>query len=44
MEYKKIYCGVNSKLYRKSWKETYGLTDIDSRFYSFNYYDAKINK
>ena len=40
--FRDIYSGVNSKWYRKSWKEFGELGDIDRRYYCSNYYDVSV--
>ena len=42
--FRDIYSSVNSKWYRKSWKEFDKLKDIDRTYYSSNYYDVCVNK
>ena len=42
--FRDIYSGVNGKWYQNSWKESDFLKDIDSKLYSSNYYDVKVNK
>ena len=42
--FRDIYSGVNSKWYRKSWKEFDELEDIDRKCYCSNYYDVSVNK
>ena len=39
-----IYSGINSKWYRKSWKEFYELKSIDQNYYCSNCYDVNVNK
>ena len=39
-----LYSSVNSKWYRKSWKEFDSLKDIDQNHYCSNYYDVNVNK
>ena len=38
-----IYSGVNSKWYRKSWKEFDEFENTDWRYYCSNYYDVSVN-
>ena len=42
--YRDIYSGVNSKWYKKSWREFNELKNIDQGYYCLNYYDVSINK
>ena len=42
--FKEAYSRVNEKWYRKSWKETDQLKDIDQKYYCSNYYDISVNK
>ena len=42
--FRDIYSGVNRKWGRNSWKEFNELKNIDQKYYSWNYYDAKLNK
>ena len=42
--FRDIYYGINSKWYRKPWKEFDVLKDIDQKNYCSNYYDASVNK
>ena len=42
--FRDIYSGINSKWYRKSWKEFDNLKNIDQNYYCSNYYDININK
>ena len=39
-----IYCRVNGKWYKKSWKKFNQLKNIDQKFYCSDYYDASVNK
>ena len=39
-----IYCRVNGKWYKKSWKKFNQLKNIDQKFYCSDYYDNSINK
>ena len=39
-----IYSGVNTKWYRKLWKEFDLLKNIDQKFYCSNYNDVSVNK
>ena len=41
--FRDIYCGVNGKWYKKSWKEFDELKNIDQKYYCSNYYDASFN-
>ena len=36
--FRDIYCGINGKRYRKSWKE------FDQRYYCSSYYDVNVNQ
>ena len=42
--FRDIYSSVNSKWYRKSWKEFNELKNIDREYYCSNYYDVNVNK
>ena len=42
--FRDIYSGVNSKWYRKAWKEPDELKNFGRRCYCSNYYDVSINK
>ena len=42
--FRDIYSSVNSKWYRKSWKEFNELKNIDREYYCSNYYDVSVNK
>ena len=42
--FRDIYSDVNEKWYRNSWKEFNELKNIGQKYYSSNYYDAKLNK
>ena len=42
--FRDIYSSVNSKCYRKSWKEFNELKNIDREYYCSNYYDVSVNK
>ena len=42
--FRDIYSGVNSKWYRKTWKEFHELGDIDQKYYGSNYYGVSVNK
>ena len=42
--FRDIFSGVNSKNYRKSWKEFDKLKNIDREYYYSIYYDASVNK
>ena len=35
--FRDLYSGVNKKCYRKSWKESDQLIDIDQKYYCSNY-------
>ena len=39
-----IYSGINGNWYRRSWKESDELKNIDQKYYCSNYYDATVNK
>ena len=39
--FRDIYSGINSKWYRKSWKEFNELKNIDQKCYCSNYYGVK---
>ena len=38
-----IYSNVNGKWYKNSWKELDELKSIDGKYYSFDFYDVKLN-
>ena len=40
--FRDIYSGVNSKWYKKSWKEFDELKNIDQKYYCY-YYDVSVN-
>ena len=42
--FRDISSGINSKWYRKSWKEFDNLKNIDQNYYCSNYYDINVNK
>ena len=42
--FRDIYAGINSKWYRKTWKEFNELRNIDKKYYCSNYYDISVNK
>ena len=42
--FRDIYSNVNGKSYKNSWKEFKELENIKPKYYSSNFYDAKINK
>ena len=42
--FRDIYCSVNEKWYKKSWKELDQLKNVDSKFYSSSCYDVSVNK
>ena len=42
--FRDIYSGVNSKWYRRSWKEFNELENIDQNYYYSNYNDVSVNK
>ena len=42
--FRDIYSGINSKWYRKSWKEFDELKNIDQKHYCSDYYDVNVNK
>ena len=39
-----VYCGINEKRYKNSWKEFAHLQNIDAKFYASDYYDVNVNK
>ena len=41
--FKEIYCGINEKWYKNSWKELVRFKNIDAKFYAPEYYDVKVN-
>ena len=42
--FRDIYSSVNGKWYRKSWKQSDQLKNIDQKFDGSNYYDVSINR
>ena len=43
--FRDIYSGINGRWwYRKSWKESEELGDIDQKYYCSSYYDVSVNK
>ena len=42
--FRDIYSIVNGRWYRKSWEEFNELKNVDSKYYSSDYYDASVNK
>ena len=42
--FRDIYCGVNGKWYKKSWREFNVLQNIDKKYYNSDYYDVSLNK
>ena len=42
--FRDIYSGINSKWYRKPWKEFDNLKNIYQNYYCSNYYDINVNK
>ena len=42
--FRDIHSGINSKWYRKSWKEFDELKNIDQKYYCSDYYDVSVNK
>ena len=42
--FRDIYSSVNDKWYRDSWKKFSFLEGVDSKYYSSNFYDVKVNK
>ena len=41
--FRDIYSGINEKWYKNSWKEFVQLKNIDTKFYTSNYYDVNVN-
>ena len=39
-----IYCGVNNKFYKNSWKEFKELESIVKKHYASDFYDVSLNK
>ena len=39
-----IYCGINEKQYKNSWKEFVQLKNIEAKFYTSDYYNVNVNK
>ena len=42
--FREIYCGINKKWYKNSWKEFDQLKCIDDKYYASDYYDVNMNK
>ena len=42
--FREIYSGINGKWYRKSWKESDQLKNVDQKFYCSDYYNVSVNK
>ena len=42
--FRDIYSGVNSKWYKKSWKNFNELQNVAQKYYFSNYYNAGANK
>ena len=42
--FRDIYFGINEKWYKKLWKEFDQLKDINNKYYSSEYYNARVNK
>ena len=42
--FKDIYCSVNGKWCKKSWKEFDHLKNIDQKFHCSDYYNVSVNK
>ena len=42
--FRDIYCSVNGKWQKKSWKKFDQLKDIDEKFCCSDYYDVSVNK
>ena len=42
--FRDIYSGIIGKWYKKSWKESAQLKNIDAKFYASDYYDVNVNK
>ena len=41
--FKEIYCGINEKWYKNSWKEFVRFKNIDAKLYASDYYDVNVN-
>ena len=41
--FRDIYSGVTNKFYKNSWKEFSELKNIDSKYYSSDFYDVRLN-
>ena len=39
-----IFSSINEKWYKNSWKEFVHLKNIDTKFYTSDYYDVNVNK
>ena len=42
--FRDIYCGVNGRWYKKSWKEFDQLKDIGQKYYCSDYCNVSANK
>ena len=42
--FRDIYCDINKKQYKNSWKEFIHLKNIDAKFSASDYYDVNVNK
>ena len=42
--FKNIYCSINGKWCKKSWREFDHLKNIDQKFHCSDYYDVSVNK
>ena len=42
--FRDIYSSINEKWYKKSWKESDQLKNIDAKYYASDYYYVNVNK
>ena len=42
--FRDIYCDINVKWSKKSWKEFDALKNIDQKYYCSNHYDVSVNE
>ena len=42
--FRDVYSGVNGKWYKKSWRESDELKNIDQKYYCSHYDDVNVNK
>ena len=42
--FRDVYCNINKKWHKNSWKEFIHLKNTDTKFYASDYYDINVNK